>query len=147
MQSILLLGSDPPTVSTYRGCFEQAGFRLASTEILEPLSDFIRLARPAAVLLDLTRAKMDGRGLVKEIRSEQEFKLLPLFVLIEPSNTPNGLAGSGATGIFPKDLTKAPEVVEEVTRAVQRAHTLNQPQERPAPAEESAVPTGSVGVG
>lgn len=116
MQNILLLGADPATVSLYRMQFEQAGVALASAELVEPLGDFIRLAQPDAVLLDITQSKSNTEELIRGLRSQAEFKDLPVFTLTDPRAGTND--SSSATRAFPKVPARAPEVVKAVAQSL-----------------------------
>jgi CheY-like chemotaxis protein len=120
MRSILMLGADPATVSIYRGHFERAGITVASAEIVKPVLDFIRLAKPSAVLLDITRSDTDGAHLVREIRSQPEFTALPVFALAEKESAGSLslAAGGDLAGLFWKSSTANVDLVEAVTMAL-----------------------------
>lgn len=132
MRNVLLLGADPATVSVYRMHFERAGVTLASAEIVEPVADFIRLAQPSAVLLDVTRATSDGEELLRGIRAEPEFRELPLFALTD-SSSGNGRSLGTATRSFPKASSVVTEVVKTVTQVLNGSKL---PEQSPPAAEE-----------
>ena len=126
MRNILLLGADPATVFLYRSHFERAGIALASADLVEPLEDFIRLAQPNALLLDVSHPKTDGEAILRTIRAQPDFKALPVFALTDrqPAHG-SGLPLSGSTKSFQKLPSLVPAVVKAVTMA------LNSPDNPP----------------
>ncbi|MHC1767668.1 MAG: response regulator [Verrucomicrobiia bacterium] len=120
MANILLLGADEATVSQYRNLFEHIGIAVASAEIVEPVEDLLRLAKPSAILLDLSRTRQDGVRLIRAIRSQAEFKTLPVYAITDAAAVgSHGLdAVEGVTASFGNDSAGIPRNVATIAGAL-----------------------------
>ncbi len=121
MRHVLLLGSDPGTTLAFRSRFEPAGIALASAEIVEPVEDFIRLAQPSAVLLDVSSAgNFEEENLLRRISSQSDFQRLPIFALTGAAraNQADSKGMVGSIRVFEKLADKIPDIIAEVARAV-----------------------------
>lgn len=120
MANILLLGADEATVSQYRNLFEHIGIAVASAEIVEPVEDLLRLAKPSAILLDLSRTRQEGGRLIRAIRSQAEFKTLPVYAITDAAAVgSHGLdAVEGVTASFGNDPAGIPRNVATIAGAL-----------------------------
>jgi hypothetical protein len=120
MGKILLVGADPGTVFLYRVFLERAGLGLASSKLVEPLDDLVRLGKPAALLLDVGGAQpADAEALARGIRSQEEFQGLPVFTL---TSQPLGEPATGAGADHPRTcFQNCPTAIPEVVKAVKDA--------------------------
>ena len=84
MKKILIIEDDPLITRIYRQKYEAAGYEVASAEDGETGLLKIKDFRPDLVQLDLMLPKMTGVAVIRKIRSQPEFKTMPILVL---SNT------------------------------------------------------------
>ncbi len=143
MANILLLGVDEATVQRYRNLFEHIGIAVASAEIVEPLEDLIRLAKPSAVLLDLSRFGHEAARLIQAIRSQAEFKTLPVYAITDA--TAGGSHGTdvveGVTASFNNDPAGIARNVATIAGALGAEEATNDP--RPVEPPDSTAQSGS----
>jgi CheY-like chemotaxis protein len=84
MKKILIIEDDPLVTRIYRQKYEAAGYIVASAEDGERGLQKVKDFTPDLVHLDLMLPKMSGVAIIREIRSQPEFKTMPILVL---SNT------------------------------------------------------------
>ena len=84
MKKILIIEDDPLVTRIYRQKYEAAGYIVASAEDGEKGLQKVKDFRPDLVHLDLMLPKMSGVAVIREIRSQPEFKTMLILVL---SNT------------------------------------------------------------
>lgn len=104
---------------------------MASAEIVEPLGDFIRLAQPAAVLLDISNSPGEGEVLLRGLRADPEFRKLPIFALSNRTE-------AGNTGGAAPSFQKGAVPVAEIVKAVKGALGGSTPAEASSSANEKA---------
>jgi len=145
MHKVLLLGAEPATTYLYRVYFERAGLGLVSSEIVEPIDDVIRLAKPAALVVDVSRGKPGRESLLDGIRSRTEFENLPIFILTgrPPPSAPGGAAADRPARRFQNLPIVVPEVVKAVTDALNGLGGINGNQDAVHSSPE--VEPGSMG--
>ncbi|MCL4106804.1 UNVERIFIED_CONTAM: hypothetical protein GTU68_046198 [Idotea baltica] len=75
--------------------------------------------RPDLVLLDLNMPKMDGRDVLREMRGDEQLKVIPVVVLTTSNQDKDILESYGLAAnnyiVKPVDLTKFFGVIQEVS--------------------------------
>jgi CheY-like chemotaxis protein len=80
MKKILIIEDDPILTNIYRHKYEAAGYEVASAEDGEKGLQWVSDFRPDLIHLDLMLPKMNGVEVIRKIRSQPEFKSLPILV-------------------------------------------------------------------
>ncbi|HEX5432076.1 MAG TPA: response regulator [Bryobacteraceae bacterium] len=87
---ILLVEDNPGDIRLMREAFKESGFtgRLhvvrdgeQALAFLRREEPFVNSPRPTFILLDLNLPRKDGREVLAEIKSEKQFRQIPVFVL------------------------------------------------------------------
>src|ERR1035437_10389036 len=84
MQKILIIEDDQIVAKIYRNKFSVEGFQAEIARDGLAWLEMVRSFRPDVVILDLMLPKMTGVEVMKQIRSEPDFKELPVIAF---SNT------------------------------------------------------------
>lgn len=75
--------------------------------------------RPDLILLDLNMPKLDGREVLKQIRADEELKIIPVVVLTTSSHDKDVIEAYGLAAnnyiVKPVDLNSFFEVVREIS--------------------------------
>jgi CheY-like chemotaxis protein len=134
MKKILIIEDDPLVTRIYRQKYEAAGYGVASAEDGEKGLQKVKDLRPDLVHLDLMLPKMSGVAVIRKIRSQPEFKTMPILVL---SNTyATDLIGeakqAGANRCISK-VKSSPKLVLDVV-----SELLNPPEPSPSDAVQSS---------
>lgn len=137
MANILFLGADPTTVCQYRNHFERAGIAVASVEMVESLETSIQVARPSAILLDLSRTTGEGERLIQAIRSQPELKALPVFALRAATGPEEAKALDSVEGVT-RSFSNDPAAVLETVQAIASALGVEIPPGAPSGASSDA---------
>lgn len=91
---ILLVEDDPADVELTREVLEQSKIRIdlevaedgvEALKYLRRESPYDDAALPDIILLDLNMPKMDGRDVLKQIKSDENLKMIPVVVLTTSS--------------------------------------------------------------
>ncbi|MFH1315422.1 MAG: response regulator [Candidatus Uhrbacteria bacterium] len=78
---ILLVEDNPAMSKVYRNRLVSEGFEVITAEDGEQGIDKIRSEKPELVLLDLIMPKIDGFGVLEEIRKDKKYNKIPIIVL------------------------------------------------------------------
>ena len=84
MKKILIIEDDPIITRIYQQKYEEAGYETSlllrtAKQGLQKVKDF----KPDLVQLDLMLPKMNGVEVIRKIRSQPEFKTMPILVLLQ----------------------------------------------------------------
>ena len=146
MKKILIVEDDLLVANIYRNKFAVEGYRVETAPDGLVGLETVRSFRPDAVILDLMLPKMNGVELMKKIRSEPDFKKLPVIVFSNTymTNMVQEAWKAGAT----KCLSKAnctPKLLIEVVRSALSQNGADAPAsaqlgEPPALVREPSLP-------
>jgi CheY-like chemotaxis protein len=78
---ILVVDDDPDILEGIQAVLENEPYRLATARDGRRCMELVRQEIPDLVILDLLMPRMDGWGVIREMRSEPRFARVPIMVL------------------------------------------------------------------
>ena len=91
MKTILFVDDNPIVVQAYRMALERAGYKVETAADGLAAMKVLLTLKPDAVLLDLMMPVVDGKYVLKYIRSEPELKSTRVIVLSDATVADRGL--------------------------------------------------------
>jgi len=121
---ILVVDDDAKIVRLVRTYLERDGYAVVSAADGPAALDAIERHRPALVVLDLMLPELDGRAVIRAVRSDDEGADTPILVLSARGSVLDRIAGleDGADDYLPKPFSPA-ELVLRVKAILRRAET------------------------
>ena len=135
MKTIVVVEDQPVLAAAYSNKFKGQGFHVEVAADGEVAVDLITRVKPDLVLLDLHLPKLNGLEVLKKVRSNPAFQLLPIIVfsnLTKPGAVEEAWQ-AGATLVLSKLNTSPNRVLESVLATVNSQPPTVLP-EIPAPA-------------
>jgi DNA-binding response OmpR family regulator len=119
---ILVVDDDAKIVRLVRTYLERDGFSVVTAADGPAALDAIERHRPALVVLDLMLPELDGRAVIRAVRSDDSAAATPILVLSARGSTIDRIAGfeDGADDYLPKPFSPA-ELVLRVKSILRRA--------------------------
>ena len=139
---ILVVDDDAKIVRLVRTYLERDGFSVVTAADGPTALDAIERHRPALVVLDLMLPELDGRAVVRAVRSDEEAAATPILMLSARGSTVDRIAGleDGVDDHLPKPFSPA-ELVLRVKSILRRsAAPLAADQGPPDPARVATKP-------
>lgn len=118
MKKILIAEDESVLLNVLKDRFETEGWKVSTAKDGEETIGAVNKTQPDVVLLDLLMPKKDGFEVLKEIRSNPEFKNLSIIVLSNlgsDEDIKRALA-LGANDYFVKTQHPMSEIVEKVKK-------------------------------
>ncbi|MDP3986313.1 MAG: response regulator [Candidatus Veblenbacteria bacterium] len=84
-QTIVIVEDDAFLRRLYELKFTEQGFRVEVAEDGEAGLALIRSAKPAVVLLDIELPKLDGFGVLRELKADEATRAIPVLMLTNSS--------------------------------------------------------------
>ena len=118
---ILVVDDDAKIVRLVRTYLERDGFSVVTAADGPAALDAIETHGPALVVLDLMLPELDGRAVIRAVRSDEESGRTPIIILSARSSTIDRIAGleDGADDYLPKPFSPA-ELVLRVKSILRR---------------------------
>jgi DNA-binding response OmpR family regulator len=140
---ILVVDDDAKIVRLVRTYLEREGFQVVTAADGPAALDAIERHRPALVVLDLMLPELDGRAVIRSVRSDDEGRNTPILVLSARGSTVDRIAGleDGADDYLPKPFSPA-ELVLRVKSILRRQRAESAPAPGPGPVTGSATANG-----
>jgi len=91
MKTILFVDDNPIVIQAYRMALERAGYRIEVAENGLAAMQVLLTLKPHVVLLDLLMPIVDGKYVLKYIRSQPELKSTRVIVLSDASIADRGM--------------------------------------------------------
>ncbi len=123
MKRIVVVDDQPILGTIYRTKFTAEGFQVDVASDGEQALVLIERTKPDLVLLDLNLPKIDGMEVLKRLRAQPSFLILPILVFsasARPGITEEAFA-AGATMVLSKSNTSPKQMVEIVNKALAEA--------------------------
>ena len=120
MKKILIAEDDPISARVYRTSLEKAGFEVQVAPDGQVAIEKIAESVPDAILLDLVMPRMTGIEVLKHLRSQPQFKSLPVMVYTNSPNLVQEATDAGATRVFDK-AKLTPTILVEALNASSQA--------------------------
>ncbi|HEY7969753.1 MAG TPA: response regulator transcription factor [Candidatus Limnocylindrales bacterium] len=119
---ILVVDDDAKIVRLVRTYLERDGFSVVTAADGPAALDAIERHRPALVVLDLMLPELDGRAVIRAVRSDDAAAATPILILSARGSTIDRIAGfeDGADDYLPKPFSPA-ELVLRVKSILRRA--------------------------
>lgn len=113
---ILIVEDERGLQKTLSDALENEGFEVSSALDGESALQLLTKKRPDLILLDLVLPKKDGFEVLKELKSKEEIKDIPVIVLtnLEGSTDIERALSLGATNYLIKANYQLPEIVEKI---------------------------------
>jgi DNA-binding response OmpR family regulator len=110
---ILVVDDDAKIVRLVRTYLERDGFGVVTAADGPAALDAIERHRPALVVLDLMLPELDGRAVIRAVRSDEQAAATPILVLSARGTTLDRIAGleDGADDYLPKPFSPSELVV------------------------------------
>lgn len=78
---VLIVDDDPDILENIVTVLETQPYRLATAQDGKKCMEFVRQEVPDLLILDLLMPRMDGWGVIREMRSEPRFARVPIMIL------------------------------------------------------------------
>jgi len=139
MKKIVVVDDEPVLASIYRAKFLAEGFHVDVAADGEAALELIERMKPDLVLLDLMLPKIKGIDVLKKVRANPLFKLLPIVVFSNSGQTGavEEAWAAGASLVLSKSKTSPKNMVESVLGALSNSGVADQH----APEASGASPT------
>ncbi len=121
MSKILAVDDNPDLLRVVVAAFKLAGHRVLSTTVPQQVTGLLEENPVDAVVLDVMMPMVSGLDLLKEIRSQAQWKSLPVLLLSGLGGTEDRVRGirEGADDYLVKPF-EPPELVARVERLIER---------------------------
>ncbi|MBI2062964.1 MAG: response regulator [Candidatus Yanofskybacteria bacterium] len=119
MKKILIAEDEEVLLNVLKDRFEAEGWTVVIAKDGEETVEAIKQSPPDLVLLDLVMPKKDGFEVLKEIRSNPEYKNLPIFIILSNLGSDEDIKKAlalGANDYFVKTQHPMSEIVEKVKK-------------------------------
>lgn len=119
MKKILIAEDEEVLLNVLKDRFEAEVWEVSTARDGEEAIEAIKKSRPDVVLLDLLMPKKDGFEVLKEIRSNPEYKNLPIIVVLSNLGSDEDIKKAlalGANDYFVKTQHPMSEIVEKVKK-------------------------------
>lgn len=119
MKKILIAEDEEILLNVLKDRFEGEGWAVATAQDGEEAIGAIKRSLPDLVLLDLLMPKKDGFEVLKEIRSNPEYKNLPVIIVLSNLGSDEDIKKAlalGANDYFVKTQHPMSEIVEKVKK-------------------------------
>ncbi len=102
--TILVADDDPGTCLAVSDYLELAGYSVVTAENGLKALDLVDRHKPHLIVTDITMPRMDGYELIRRVRLQPEFRLLPVIFLTARTNTEERIRGYqlGCDAYLPK---------------------------------------------
>ncbi|HEY9697287.1 MAG TPA: response regulator transcription factor [Trichocoleus sp.] len=102
--TILVADDDPGTCLAVSDYLELAGYSVVTAENGLKAVDLVERHKPHLIVTDITMPRMDGYELIRRVRLQPEFRLLPVIFLTARTNTEERIRGYqlGCDAYLPK---------------------------------------------
>jgi DNA-binding response OmpR family regulator len=117
---VLIIEDDTFLANIYKTKFEMEGFQVSVSENGEAGLGDVKKKKPDIVLLDILLPKMDGFTVLKNLKSDEEVKNIPVILLTnlgQKDDVEKGLE-LGAVDYLIKAHFKPSETVEKVKKVL-----------------------------
>lgn len=121
-KSVVVVDDQPIMASVYRAKFLAEGFQVEVAQDGEQALEIIERTKPDLVLLDLMLPKVNGIAVLKSLRANDLFKLMPV-VVFSNSSQPGAVEdawAAGATMVLSKSNTSPKQMIAAVHNALAR---------------------------
>src|SRR3989442_5117940 len=112
-KEILLVEDDPDIVEFLQELLKQEGYTVATTDQADYVEKLHGSALPDLILLDIYLLGKDGREIVKELKSQEETRHIPILMFSAHPNAEGTAREAGADDFIAKPF----EVDELLTKA------------------------------
>lgn len=121
MKKILIVEDEEILLNVLKDRFEAEGWEVAVAKDGEEAVESIKKSLPDLVLLDLLMPKKDGFEVLKELRSNPEFKNLPIIIVLSNLGSDDDIKKAlalGANDYFVKTQHPMSEIVEKAKKYI-----------------------------
>jgi len=119
MKKILIAEDEDVLLNVLKDRFEAEEWDVAVARDGEETIEVVKKFRPDLILLDLLMPKKDGFEVIKEIRSNSEFKDLPIIIVLSNLGSDDDIKKAlelGANDYFVKTQHPMSEIVEKAKK-------------------------------
>jgi DNA-binding response OmpR family regulator len=122
MPKIVIAEDDQMIAASLEDGFTQAGFEVVIGGDGEEALMKIRESKPDIILLDIMMPKLDGIGVVWELKADAELAKIPVVMLTNLSDpaTVSKILEAGVTDYLLKSEQSIDEIVSKVTEVMNR---------------------------
>lgn len=121
-KKILLVDDDLTLLEMYEDRLKAEGFEIIQATNGEEALARLRENKPALVILDIMMPKVNGFDVLKNIRSDNDFKDTPVIILTALIQDVDRAQGKklGATDYIVKSETMPGEVIAKIKKALEK---------------------------
>ncbi len=119
MKKILIAEDEEVLLNVLKDRFEAEGWEVTTAKDGEEAIESIKKSQPDLVLLDLLMPKKDGFEVLKEVKSNPEYKNLPIIIVLSNLGSDEDIKKAlalGANDYFVKTQHPMSEIVEKVKK-------------------------------
>jgi DNA-binding response OmpR family regulator len=122
MKKILFIEDESALQKTFRDVLEKEGYQMISALDGESGLRLAKAQKPDLILLDLILPKKDGFEVLKELKSDESTKEIPVIVLtnLEDIESVEKAIELGATTYLVKAQYTLEEVIQKVKKALEK---------------------------
>ena len=117
LKKVLIVDDSPAQLRLTHELLEQGGYRPVGLSDSTRIEEMIATERPNLILLDVVMPGKNGFQVCRELKGNDEFKMIPVILVTSRDTTSDKYWGEqqGADGYVTKPFTR-----EELLRAVRR---------------------------
>lgn len=122
-KTILLVDDDLTLLEMYEDRLKAEGFEIIQATNGEEALKKVREVKPALIILDIMMPKVNGFDVLKNLRSDEAFKNIPVIILTALIQDVDRTQGKklGATDYIVKSETMPGEVIAKIKKALGEA--------------------------
>lgn len=119
-KTILLVDDDLTLLEMYEDRLKAEGYSIVQAKNGEEALNKARVVKPALIILDIMMPKVNGFDVLKNLRSDEEFKNTPIIILTALIQDIDRTQGKrlGATDYIVKSETMPGEVIAKIKKAL-----------------------------
>lgn len=114
-KKILVVDDEPDIIEFLQELLEQEGYTVATTDKAEYVEKLHDGDLPDLILIDLLLSGKDGRDIVKQLKSQEETKHIPVMMFSAHPNAEETARGAGADDFIAKPF-EMDELVAKVAK-------------------------------
>src|SRR5579872_5967224 len=102
LKKILVVDDEPDILEFLEAILEDEGYAVATTDKGEYVEELHNGGLPQLILLDMLLSGKDGRSIVKQLKSQEETKHIPVIMFSAHPSAEAAALAAGADDFLPK---------------------------------------------
>lgn len=116
-KKILVIDDDPDILDALQFMLEDEGYEVVVSDRGEEALQLTKLVDPDLLLIDVLLSGMDGRDVCRSIKSQDDFKNLPIIMISAHPSAEKSVEKSGLADFVPKPFD-VEELLEKISKKI-----------------------------